>query len=388
MATLPPYASCSTLPSYSLDPALGEARLEQTPLRAPPRHQTGNYLKRSGRDVLVLTNQDSCAPVPTYGRRGGIMGFVALENRETVDEVVLKINGSMVMISEGGSLETKLIDDSYTLWSSARAHTASCPSAVPFSVVLPSRFQDDQHISHPLPPTYSLTIPQFFFRVSYSISVVIVRRQFQILNRIKTISTKFNYCPRSSPPMPIQSTSDFFSDLKTMPEEWRQVISPVAPRSRASVQPLNLHLFLPSAGTFGLTDSIPIHIQLTGPATSLQMFLPASSGDADVPVSATLTRQVFVNLNGRSKSTQRFVIGHAKLTAHPPQPNEFEASLDWGGVLTCSNPETLVGMFDVGCVRIQDFVAVDLRPRDVLKYGNMRVLHPIRLVTDSWFVPS
>ncbi|KAJ7619585.1 hypothetical protein FB45DRAFT_931157 [Roridomyces roridus] len=364
MATLPPYASSS-----------GEARLEQTPLRASPRHQTGNYLKKSGRDVLVLTNQDSCAPVPTYGRRGGIMGFVALENRESVDEVVLKINGSMVMISEGGSLETKLIDDSYTLWSSARAHTASCPSAVPFSVVLPSRFQDDQHISHPLPPTYSLTIPQFFFRVSYSISVVI----------IKTISTKFNYCPRSSAPMPIQSTSDFFSDLKTMPEEWRQVVSPVAPRPRASVRPLNLHLFLPSAGTFGLTDSIPIHIQLTGPAESLQAFLPE---DAKVPVSATLTRQVFVNLNGRSKSTQRLVIGHARLVPHPPQPNEFEASLDWGGVLTCSNPETLVGMFDVGCVRVQDFIAVDLRPRDVLKYGNMRMLHPIRLVTDSWFVPS
>ncbi|KAJ7780129.1 hypothetical protein DFH07DRAFT_875746 [Mycena maculata] len=393
-SVLPPYTPSPPVPSYSPEPAQDEQRVEQTP-RARP-HPTGNYIKTCGRDAVVLTEQDSTVELPTYGHHGSINGFVTLEDRETVSEIILKIKGKMdVMISEGGSLTTKLVSDSYTLWSSQKSHTSACPSAVPFSLVIPSRFEDNDRVSHPLPPSYDvpyIAVPGLFFKSSYMLSVTIVRsrsRKFHFLNKSKIIPIRFIYSPRMRPWRPIQPSSDFFSDVKTMPEEWRQVVWQMKPRPKSSLQPLDLHLFLPTVEIFGLKDMIPFHVQLTGPVAALREFLPDpwDSSPSKTTIVGSLVRQISVDIHER-KAARHVVIGLAKLSSRPPgaAADLREASLDWDGEVRC-RADTLVGMFDAGSVRVQDFIVIELHPHNIQisqQFTTMRYSHPIKLVTDSW----
>ncbi|KAJ6542819.1 hypothetical protein B0H19DRAFT_957893 [Mycena capillaripes] len=393
--TLPPYSPPPPVPSYSPEPAHDERRVDHTP-RAHSL-PAGNYIKKLGSDTVILTEQDGTAEFPTYRRHGSVSGFITLEDRETVSEIVLRIKGKMdIMISEGGSLTTKLLDESYTLWSSENCHSSVCPSAVPFSATLPTKFQDFDGSSHALPPSYEIpfiTVSGLFFKSSYVLSVTITRRlsrKFSLLTKSKTIPIKFIYSPRTRPWRPIQPFSNFPSDVKTMPEEFRQVVSHMEPRPKSTVQPMDMHLFLPVVEIFGLDDTIPFHVQLTGPVSSLREFLP--DGEKTTIV-GSLVRQVTVELHGRRQHvTRNIVIGHAKMCSRPPgaAADAHEASLDWDGEVHC-NADTLVGMFDAGYVHIQDFLVVELKPLDVERrsqFITLRHSHPIKLVTESWLDSS
>ncbi|KAJ7688613.1 hypothetical protein B0H17DRAFT_652292 [Mycena rosella] len=397
-SVLPPYSPSPAVPPYSPEPAQDEQRVEHTPRTRS--HPTGNFITKSGRDAVVLTEQNSTAEFPTYGRHASINGFVTLDDRETVSEIVLKVKGKMdVMIAEGGSVTTRLVNDSYTLWSSQKSHTSVCPSAVPFSVVLPSTFQDENRVSHKLPPSYEIpftTVPGLFFKSSYTLSVTITRirnRKFHFLSKNKTITVRFIYSPRMRPWRPIQHPSDFFSDVKTMPEEWKQVITEMKPRSGSPVQPVDIHLFLPMVEIFGLEDTIPFHVQLSGPVASLREFLPEPR-DAASPQNSTivvsLVRQIVVDLNGRC-AVRNTVIGHAKLASRPPGAavGAHEATLDWDGEVRCK-AGTAVGMFDAGGFRLQDFLLIEVRPPNTRtsQFPALRHSHPIKLVTDSWLDSS
>ncbi|KAJ7156145.1 hypothetical protein C8R46DRAFT_857648, partial [Mycena filopes] len=392
---LPPYSPSPAVPSYSPEPAHDEQRVEHTP-RARS-HPTGNYIKQCGHDAVVLTEQDPRAEFPTYGRHATISGFVTLEDRETVSEIVLKVKGRMdVMISEGGSLTTKLVNSSYTVWSSENSHSSMCPSAIPFAVALPSKFQDYDGGSHPLPPSYDVpfvTISGLFLKTTYMLSVTITRarsRKFQFLHKHKTIPIRFNYSPRTRPWRAFQPFSDFMSDIKAAPAEFRQVVAEMKPRPKSGAQPIDLHLFLPTVEIFGLEDTIPFHIQLTGPVASLREFLPAPDAQQATTIVGSLVRQIVVDLNGRTAS-RNIVIGDAKLCSRPPGADAgvdtpHEASLDWDGEVR-SRADTMVGMFDAGCVRIQDFLVIELRPpnaRTTTEFTSLRHSHPIKLVTESW----
>ncbi|KAJ7062073.1 hypothetical protein C8F01DRAFT_1251889 [Mycena amicta] len=403
LALAPPaYSPPPPVPSYSQKPAADESTVEHTPRIR--EHPTGTYIKNSGGDAVVLADQDPTAEQPTYGRQGVISGFVSVDERETVSEIVLKVKGKMdVMISEGGSLSTKLINDSFTLWSAPKAHTSISPSAVPFSVAIPARFQDDDRISRVLPPSYELpcsSVPGFFFKSSYAISVTITRtrgRKLQFLSKTKTINIPFEYSPRSRPWRPIQPSSDFLSDVKTIPEEFRQVTWEVSPRPKSSAQALDLHLFLPAVEIFGLDDTIPFHIQLSGPVDALQRFLPLPDSASTLArtqkkqgITAALVRQLVVEVHGR-RTTRQFVIGSGDLLIQPPSFFPFShsqsaPSLDFSGTLR-PRKNTHTGMFDVGAVRVQDFLVIELWPVEMTTlhdYQTMRYSHPVKLVTDSW----
>ncbi|KAJ7657794.1 hypothetical protein DFH06DRAFT_1044974 [Mycena polygramma] len=395
-STLPPYSPPPPVPSYTPEPAHDEERVEHTP-RAHS-HPTGNYMKKCGGDAVVLTEQDSSAEFPTYGRHGSISGYVALENRETVTEIVLRIKGTMdVMISEGGSLTMKLLNESYTVWSSCKSHTSICPSAIPFSVVLPSKFQDCDMVSRPLPPTYDIpfiTVPGLFFKTSYMLSVTITRtpsRKLKFFTKNKTIPIRFIYSPRTRPWRPIQPSTDFLADVKRMPEEFRQVVSQVTPRPKSTVQPIDVHLFLPMVEIFGLEDTIPFHVQLTGPVSSLREFVPKPEDGEKATIIGSLVRQISVDLHGR-QAVRTIVIGDAKMCSRPPgaAADVHEASLDWDGEVRCK-ANARVGMFDAGYLRVQDFLVIQLRPQSsetYSQYSTLRHSHPIKLVTESWLDSS
>ncbi|KAJ6620974.1 hypothetical protein B0H10DRAFT_2215513 [Mycena sp. CBHHK59/15] len=384
---LPPYTQFAKVPCYSPEPARDELILEQTP-RSRARAPTGNYLKKSGRDTVILTEQDENAEYPTYGRQGTISGLISVESRESVSEVVLKVRGKLeVILPEGGSATTTLVDDRYTLWSSADSHTSTCPSSVPFAAVLPAKFQDEAK-TYPLPPSYEIAQTVILVKISYTISLVVTRvrsRKLHFLSTSNTISIRFNYSPRTRPYRPIQpSVSGFLTDVKTMPEEWRQVVAQRKARPTSAMQPIDIHLLIPAAEIYGLEDTIPFHVQLAGPVASLREFLPDPA--TTTSILGTLVRQIIIDVNGLSTACN-VVIGYAKLFSCPPSASapDSEASLDWEGEVRCK-VDVAVGAFDAGVVRVQDFIVIDIRPPvgPASQFPALRHSHPIKFVTDSW----
>ncbi|KAJ7624643.1 hypothetical protein FB45DRAFT_923938 [Roridomyces roridus] len=397
-STLPAYTPSSPVPSYSPEPSSDELLVEHNP-RVKARVLGGTRTTKSGLDTVALTNQDPTAEVPSYGRSGLITGFIDLQERERVSEVVLKLKGKMeANISERGSVSKKVLDESYVLWplSSQNAAAEPCPGTVPFSVVLPAKFQQDDHASFPLPASYTasfITMGGISVKIAYTLSVVVTRnrgRKFTaLLSSKNTTNVPFLHTPRTRPARSIPlSSSSFLADLKIMPEEWRQSSTVSQARPQKAALPagsVDLHLFTPAAEVFGLKDAIPMHVQLAGSLASLREFLDSTGETAQVEV--TLVRQLLIQIHGCSEP-MRQTLGRAMLDPAPPSffstSSKSGAALDWTGSLRCT-PGLTVGSFDAGVVKAQDFIVVDVRPSSSKSpFAPIRHSHPIRLVTDSW----
>ncbi|KAF9492018.1 hypothetical protein BDN71DRAFT_1509816 [Pleurotus eryngii] len=286
ISPLPEYSPSSPAPEYSDELLLGEERLEHTPrpdrLRPTP---TGVFVKKAGRTSIVLNEQEDGVRIPSYGRHAVVSGAVCLENPSIVEEVTVKLDGRMdLTISEGGSKSHKLVNETYTLWSKkdATAEQPMCPCFVPFSLLIPSTYEEGDK-TRPLPPSFDTAfpgVPGLFAKCTYTLVVTIAKirhRQMTWLTKNKTISIRLHYHPRTRPHRPNVSSSCLFSSLKVAPEEWQQVIAQMQPRYSSSLTPIDCHLMVPAAQIFGLEEAIPFHIQLTGTIASLRAFLPQST---------------------------------------------------------------------------------------------------------------
>ncbi|KAJ7108016.1 hypothetical protein C8R43DRAFT_1140154 [Mycena crocata] len=375
---LPPYTPSAAVPSYSPQPGNDEQLIQQTP-RAKSRPVTGNYIKKSDRDTVILTDQDASAELPTYGRNAHIHGFVSLEDRELVSEVALKVKGKIEMsVSERGTVTKTIVDDNYTLWPCQNSFSSVCPISIPFSTILRPKFVEGD-ADHPLPPSYN---------VSY------ITRKLSFMSSKNIIAVRFNYAPRTRPSRPIQPpTSDFLADIKTMPEEWRQVSARGSSRPKSSLGALDIHLFIPAAEVFALSDTIPFSVQLTGPVDSLREFLPDSaattSRPAKIGITVTLMRNLVLDIHGCPEPCW-IAAGHATLASTPPGASSAAepadcASLDWTGELRCK-AGLEVASFDAGLLKVQDFIVVDIHPTAGAKaqFSRLQLRHPVRIVTDSW----
>lgn len=78
-------------PSYSLEPLLGERRLEHNPRVAPRSTPSGTFHKCNSRVAILLTEQESGASFPTYGRNARIRGEVFMKERDDISAVTLKV---------------------------------------------------------------------------------------------------------------------------------------------------------------------------------------------------------------------------------------------------------------------------------------------------------
>ncbi|KAJ7661045.1 hypothetical protein B0H17DRAFT_1337289 [Mycena rosella] len=385
---LPAYTPPAVVPSYLPEPGNGERLIERAP-HSKSRRATGNYIKKCGRDTVVLTDQDATAEMPTYGRQAHINGFVSMDKRELVLKVVLTVKGKIeVAISEGESVSKTVVDEHCTLWPSQNHGGSMCPSTVPFSTMLPAKFEDGKG-SYPLPPSYQaafIASGGYNVKVIYTLSIAVVRtRKLNFMSTKNTTSVPFNYVPRTRPSRAIQPfVSGFFADIKLMPEEWRQTTALVSPRPKSTLPPVHIHLFIPAAEIFALGDTVPFHVQLTGAVASLRAFLPDPSHKGP-EIQVSLLRQLIAG----QTSSVRFAAAHATLASAPPgvhAPDSDEhASLDWAGELHCG-PVIQVGSFDAGVLKMQDFIVVDIFPAAGTKseFARVRHSHPIRIVTDSW----
>ncbi|KAJ8520674.1 hypothetical protein ONZ45_g2531 [Pleurotus djamor] len=449
---LPEYSPSSPAPDYSDEPLSGEERLEHSPrpTRSPP---TGVFVKKAGRTQVILNEQEEGVRVPLYGRHGVISGAIYLENPSIVEEVTIKLDGKLdLTITEGGSKSHSLVNDSYKLWSRS-SENRTCPGTVTFTLLFPANYQDGDK-ERPLPPSYESAfpgVPGLFAKCYYTLTISIAKirhRKMAFFTKTKTIPIRLKYYPRTRPHRPNLTDACLFSTIKAAPEEWHQASAEMQTRPTAKISPIDCHLMVPSAQIFGIQDTIPFHVQLSGPIASLRAFLPhltadvfplstidtASTIDPHVappsPTSALsptttavsssfslkskairfstaspplpkpiirvfILRQISVEVRGQ-KAWRNCNIGEGTLTPLPPPAGSREClvaegeektamNLDWEGEVRV-NKDVDIGGFNAGKLAVKDFLVLALTPPDphTSPLLEFQHAHPIRLVTDPW----
>ncbi|KAL0579069.1 hypothetical protein V5O48_002911 [Marasmius crinis-equi] len=343
----PSYTPSPSSPCYSEIPISGETTLATS--RSLNTTPTGTYERRFGTSRVILTGQQAGAPTPSYGRNGVVNGAVEFEDVQTIQRVRLKLIGKLKSSVSGPkpcATSTKIMHQAKLIWTRASSLEAKEGSlSIPFATSFPTTFKDGLQC-RPLPPTISIPI---------------------------------NYVPRKRPPQPVLRGYNFSSTVKCHPEEWLQTNTVLKPRCWNGTGPIHAHFFVPAVKIFGFADTIPIHVRLTGPVSSLQKLFK-------------LLRQVSVDFEGLAVWVD-YNIGETTVRRIPPAfetftPQSSSASaceeieeLEWEGELRC-NGDVRVGQFDAGNISIRDFIIFSF---DSPSQGNLSFSSvPIALVTDTW----
>lgn len=204
-----------------------------------------------------------------------------------------------------------------------------------------------------------------------------------MLINVSSISIPFTYRPRTRSHRPIILNPCFFSSIKTSPEEWYQSVSCIKMRPISQLEPISCHvcrflsmlsvphfilsqLLIPASRIYGLAETIPFHVQLSGPISSLKAMYSlgldrvmsmdssntASSSDVKgltCTIRVFILRQVSVEVRG-TKSWRNVNLGEAVLYASPPSPlncygppDSREEHIDWEGELRIDKSVTIGG---------------------------------------------
>ncbi|KAE9389391.1 hypothetical protein BT96DRAFT_890101 [Gymnopus androsaceus JB14] len=349
--------------------------------------------------------------MPSYGRLGLLSGSISLDSSlkiEDIVEVVLKVEGRIKLNISGSnavSKTVKTVDEQYELWSCHAPNSsnpATCSRIIPFSTVLPPTFKDGDR-EFPLPPSYEVNftgIPGLYIKCTYAIRAI-VKMHGSFWDRKKTVSTPFIYRPRKRPPQPVIPTG-FISTVKSSPEEWFQSVSVLQSRPSTKLESIHASFFVPAVRSFGLRDSIPYHIQLSGSIASLKEFyshvqLEPSTSSGRRSNNLTLTMTVSLRRQVRAEMKSQAVwksslIGSGTLTALPPSmeidpclsQSSQEMTLDWEGHVQCRD-DIRVGHFDAGKIAVADFLVFSVLSKpNQAAFNSLRIVVPVSLVTDTW----
>jgi len=202
-----------------------------------------------------------------------------------------------------------------------------------------------------------------------------------------------NYIPRTRPLRPIVHIDRFLSSLKQIPEDWLQIESIMRVRNARStkdVQPVSCRFFIPSVGAFGLSDSIPFHIQLSSSLASLRLLLPDERPESS-SVRVCLTRQMMVEINTKCTRTQVLAEGKVRSLAPPADAiysDDHDVYVDFEGEVQCQSTrkEVRYGGFNSGTVVVKDYIVFSVQSANpkTSPLLNHQYSQPIRLVTDTW----
>ncbi|KAF7335817.1 hypothetical protein MVEN_02237700 [Mycena venus] len=405
--SLPLYSPSHPSPSYSQDPAYDETRLDLSPRHGARPLPTGLYTKACGSTTIVLFDQESNTQVPSYGKYGSVRGTLILEqDTSQICEVMAKLEGRLEMTTtESGAQTTKVLKNTYCLWSSSSSSSV-CPGTLEIACDFPATFQY-QDCDYPLPPSYIARFPGFpslFAKCTYSLTITITKdRRLSILSKTKLIYVPIEYNPQTIPARGIPQTPCFLSSIKTMPEEWHQSSFVMKSRSNSDLAPHTMPVKV-----FGLSDAIPLHLQLSAPLSSLRELVlpssPSSPGGSDRgPVRVYLTRMV--SFEYRGKSTWRVHrIGEGSFRPLPPvvdfdcdcrlgpacdSCNSSVVILDWDGEVKCDSSVT-VGGFQAAGLTVKDFITIEIVPPKAGASLLLSIQHaiPIRLVTETFAAPT
>ncbi|KIJ17623.1 hypothetical protein PAXINDRAFT_129837 [Paxillus involutus ATCC 200175] len=345
---------------------------------------------------MILRDQRPGSVHPTYGRGGVVRGDLILKSTDDLTSVTLKLEGLLVVEKLGISVTTTLCSKTHIMWNAAQG--LPCPQTIPFTFTMPLTF-DDGGRARNLPPTLQAS-ERYEPRgaCSYSLTVELSRpRQFLPFLRgseaAARVKVPFIYYPRSRPHMPmLPGDLPFMTTVKSSPEEWHQIMCTVDVSQASTLDPVQCLLFIPSVQIYALSDAIPFHLQIRGSPTSLVPFLERSKAGG-VTVRVYLLRQTGVIMHNQDVTWSR-VLGEGRMKPSQSSPSihhtsrrhsldEGLDSLDWDGVLRCSDSDAIVASFITSQIYVKDLIVLSITPRQGLQLS-MNHFHPIRIVTDPW----
>ncbi|KAJ7440781.1 hypothetical protein B0H11DRAFT_2352285 [Mycena galericulata] len=320
------------LPPYSTTLHLGERLLEQgrnvNTVKYVNRN-TGDYVRRVGRSTLTLQGQENGSEIPAYRRGARIAGAIHLADATTVSGIVLQVRGRIdVTVTDLGFFE---------------------------------KFRNDTHVTFDLPPTYDITLPGFFAKSLYTISIVVTRSdpRFQFLSSDQMISVPFIYTPGWRIPRLPRNPTTFPTDN----QDWKKSSTRLTALAPVAGEAPELHLAFPNAGPFDLKVPIPYCIQLTGPVQ--QYFRNRDPDSSTQGVRCWFQRDTIINFHGRP--TKRTInIGRSI-------PHRGGAALVWAGELRCDT-------------NVLDAVVVEITPSEyrASQLVPLRHTQPIKLASPAW----
>ncbi|KZV75198.1 hypothetical protein PENSPDRAFT_748798, partial [Peniophora sp. CONT] len=392
-------------PSYSAEPGPDERRLGIAVQSAStPAGSFGTLLQRGNGIVIALKNQQEDARIATYGRNASVAGEVSLSSTQGVTSVSIHLEGKAI-IHFGATLipELQLLDISSTLWEGGAS--GACPTVLPFGLVIPENFVDSESgSSYPLPPSYdplgdSISLQDLVVRCVYRLTVHMVRSRWM---PDKTMSVDIEYAPRTIPPQAIMDAPfPFFDTIKSSPEEWWQTSATVSVKPNAAPKPIDCDLFTPSVRIFTKRDMIPFFLQLRGTSSSiLALYSPENQDEGLVrrlmsvarnsstapKLAISVQRQVVVLANG-GQIAKSYIVGTGSLRTvppgyTPPGTSTDVLTIDYEGEIQLA-PHVTVGGFDIGKVRVSDFIELSIRPAGaaVNEFAPLMISVPVRIVT-------
>ncbi|OAX44347.1 hypothetical protein K503DRAFT_765162 [Rhizopogon vinicolor AM-OR11-026] len=400
---LPEYTPSNPAPDYSSKPLPGEKCIQKSPRAVPsyPNNATFTYRER-GITLTLKDCRDENAR-PTFGLGSTIRGEVALEHRQRVISVAVKLEGRVCLRDQPTIKVVTLVSKEETLWQSATLHdeVETCPGIIPLSMSFPTSYRErGQDRSFRLPPSFELSSPHRVVIV-YTLQIIVTRsRNVPVIgkkfSREVRMNAQLRYCPRVRPSRPVP---DCFSELKRSPEDWTEITWITKP----SVEKVNndaflarCHFFFPSVRVFTASEKVPFHLRLdTSPAflSSLaKLFLPQQDPSAiEAPVHVYLLRQTTVNVQGTSFCHED-VLGCGQMMLQPSttskvvlSESEEPVSWSWNGDLRCEVPVVNTG-FSTGQITTTDYIVLSLLlPPGPLGFDStLRRAIPIRLATERW----
>jgi len=388
------------IPDYSSSPLEGEETVLFTPRGSSPSAAPENITKTCSFLTLILKDQSTTAGFPTYGTGSTVYGEIGLKSSASVLSVEVKLKGRLyTSISGSGSGTITVVAERVLLWSQ---DSTCCPSVLPFAIRFPRTFTHDG-CTRPIPPSFTQSFvaeqyyppPPVSVRCSYWFKVTIHHggRKMAFWKPSRSYSLQLNYLPRSRPQRPISHLDSFLTTFKHIPEDWLQIESIMRVRAgKVDVNPVSCRFFIPSVGAFGLSDSIPFHIQLSSSLASLRLLLPNENSESKRSrlIRVFITRQTMVEAHTR-KCWKSVTLGEGTLRpVAPPADAPFtsdagEVNVDWEGEV-CYEKKVLHGGFNIGTVIVKDYIVFALLPPNprtcpLLEHQSY---HPIRLVTSVW----
>lgn len=173
------------------------------------------------------------------------------------------------------------------------------------------------------------------------------------------------------------------------------------------VNHIRSQFLVPSAKVFAVRDTIPFHIQVTGPVDAVRNLVTPpydpSSKNKSLCLYVTIERRIAVNLEGNVGQKVR-TIGRTVPRSIPPpleSPHVFSfttcsaprpvalgngssptISVDWEGEVSL-NPDIESGGFIIPSMSVRDSMDLWILPT-CSKYQTLRISVPILLVSDTW----
>ncbi|KAH8834541.1 hypothetical protein DL96DRAFT_1757289 [Flagelloscypha sp. PMI_526] len=366
--------------------------------------QTGVFTSASKEIVLKLhkqrTNKET--DVPAYGRGATIVGETFLLfgrgkgiKAGSVRQITLKLVAFLNLeLFDGFPSRKTFLEKETVLWAKTK-ESKHPPDAISFEMPFPT----DEGEGMVLPPSYITPfgdISSLQAKIIYRLEVIVKTKVLGVTSSV-SLQQDVNYYPRSAPPQALVSDYKAFDPSGNWVETKR--IVNIKLDAEPSIGPLRCSFWIPASRVFGITQTIPFHVQLVGKRPAIDEFLDLFKEEQEmkeekrlrtkeklwklkVEIIRKITVQPQPDNPDADEVSREAPLGSALV--HPLKSVEGEHgvwTLDMGGELEVYK-RFKTPAIQIGGLTEKDFIILQIQPANENLIGR-RVAFPIQLVTDT-----